>query len=288
MVRAPVVIAAHGSWEVLPCARPQRRRARSPADLFSFKADFRASSLSEGLLPVLSFEGGYGGMVVGGAGTTTVACCISADRLEAVRRALPGASAGDAVEALLKRECAGVRSALKSATRDGTWIAAGPIDPGIRLRADDGPFRIGNAAGEAHPIIGEGISMALQSAWLLCGHLVDARTPEGIADPGWQREVARRYAAQWRRQFGPRLKLAAVFAHLAARPRSAWPLMAIAGAWPGLLTLGARWGGKTRCAIDPQWIAAVRRASPSSVPPATTAAEADFASSQFQELTQRT
>ena len=64
-----------------------------------------------------------------------------------------------------------------------------------------------------------------------------------------QRDVARRYAPQWRRQFAPRLRLAAAFAHLAMRPRTAAPLMTLARSWPGLLTLGARWGGKTtlRC-----------------------------------------
>ena len=250
VVRTPVVIDAHGSWEVLPAARTSRRLARSPSDLFAFKANFRQSSLREGLLPILSFDGGYGGMVVAGGGVTTVACCIRADRLESVRRNRRGARAGDVVEALLKRECAGVREALSPAAREGAWLAAGPIDPGIRLRADDGIFRIGNAAGEAHPIIGEGMSMALQSAWLLCGHLLDRGCSRDAADAAWQGEVSRRYAAQWRARFGPRLRLAAAFARLAARPVSAVPLMAVAKAWPGLLTLGARWSGKVRCAVD--------------------------------------
>jgi hypothetical protein len=35
------------------------------------------------------------------------------------------------------------------------------------------------------------------------------------------------------------------------RPRSATALMALAGGWPGVLTLGARWGGKTRSAVNP-------------------------------------
>ena len=158
---APVMIAAHGSWELLPQERERRRLARKASDLFAFKANFRGTSLCEGLLPVLAFEGGYGGMVVADDGVTTLACCIRADRLDAARRAARGARAGDAVEALLKRECAGVREVLTGASRDDAWLAAGPIDPGVRLRADDTVFRIGNAAGEAHPIIGEGISMAL-------------------------------------------------------------------------------------------------------------------------------
>jgi flavin-dependent dehydrogenase len=254
-LRAPVAIAAHGSWEALPAARPRRRASRSASDLLAFKANFRKASLPEGVLPVLSFDGGYGGMVLANDGVTTVACCIRRDALEAARRAAPGARAGEAVEALLRRECSGVRDALQAAVRDGPWLAAGPIDPGMRLRADDTLLRIGNAAGEAHPIIGEGISMALQSAWLLCSRLLNAQGWVDATGVAWQREVAHRYAQDWQREFEPRLQLAAAFAHLAMRPGAAAPLLALARVFPGLLTLGARWGGKVHCAAGPATIA---------------------------------
>ena len=268
-LRAPVAVAAHGSWESLPAGRPQRRRARSASDLFAFKANFQGATLDEGLLPVLSFNGGYGGMVVADAGITTLACCIRRDRLDGARAALPGTRAGGVVEALLMRECVGVRTVLEPARRDGPWLAAGPIDPGIRLPADDGPFRIGNAAGEAHPIIGEGISMAMQSAWLLCGQLLGA---DGFARPvaaDFQREQALRYDAQWRRHFAPRLRLAAVFANLAMRPMGAAALIALSRAWPPLLTLGARWGGKTRCAVQAELIGLLSRAESGPAAPAS-------------------
>ena len=67
-LRAPVAIAAHGSWESLPSERPPRRGRRSGADLLAFKANFRGAALQEGLLPVLCFDGGYGGMVVADGG----------------------------------------------------------------------------------------------------------------------------------------------------------------------------------------------------------------------------
>jgi len=254
-LRAPVAIAAHGSWEALPADRPRRRLARNAADLFAFKANFRDASLELGLLPVLSFDGGYGGMVVADGGMTTVACCLRRDRLVTCRRASPGLGAGNAVEAMLKRECGGMRVALQAGSREGPWLSVGPLDPGIRLRADDDLFRIGNAAGEAHPIIGEGMSMALQSAWLLCAQLIGGERREEMSGEAWQRQVGRRYAAQWRRQFAPRLRLAAVFAHVAMRPATAALLVGLARTWPGFLTLGARWGGKARCAVDPATIA---------------------------------
>ena len=239
VLHARVAIDAHGSWEALPSARQVARRTPRPADLLAFKANFRNADLADGLLPVLAFDGGYGGMVVADGGLTTVACCIRRDRLEACRLATPGVRAGEVVEAYLQAQCRGVRVALHPATRAGPWLASGPLDPGVRVDAHAGPFRIGNAAGEAHPIIGEGMSMALQSAWLLTHYLLACGKPNGAA-MAQQRDVARRYETQWRRQFEPRLLFAAGFAHLAMRPRTTVPLIGLAQAWPGMLTLGAR------------------------------------------------
>ena len=248
-LHAPVLIAAHGSWEHLPAGRTARRLARRPGDLFAFKANFRGGSLAPGLLPVLSFKGGYGGMVLADQGLTTLACCIREDQLEACRRASPGLNAGEAVEAFLKQRCRGVAQALDSAQREGMWLATGPIHPGIRLRTDDSMFRIGNSAGEAHPIIGEGMSMAMQSAWLLCARLLDpATSDDGSFGIAWQSRMRRRYAADWRSHFAPRLRLAAVLAHLAMRPALISPWLPLLARWPGVMTYGARQGGKTSCA----------------------------------------
>ncbi|SPE23368.1 FAD dependent oxidoreductase [Burkholderiales bacterium] len=261
-LRAPLGIAAHGSWESLPACRQSRRRAHRASDLLAFKANFRNAALADGLLPVLCLDGGYGGMVMADAGVATVACCIRRDRLLALRRASPGLPAGDVIEAWLKDQCSGVGQALRCAARQGPWLAAGPIDPGVRLRADDELLRIGNAAGEAHPILGEGISMALQSAALLCANLLDGKGRAAACSREWQRAVGRRYASQWRREFVPRLRLAAVFAHLAMRPACAALLLALASSWPGLLTRGAGWGGKVRCAVDPAALVAAVPAAP--------------------------
>ena len=245
-LRATVVIDAHGSWEDLPTERTGRRLARSAADLFAFKANFSDSALTAGAISVLALNGGYGGMVVADGGTTTIACCIRRDRLSALRASAPGLRAGDAVAAWLQRECAGVRDALQGAVPVGPWLTSGPLDPGVRLSATDEVFRIGNAAGEAHPILGEGMSMALQSAELLCSLLLAGRGGASVPRAQAQADLQRRYAVAWRRQFAPRLRLAAVFAQLAMRPRGAAALMRLAALWPGLLTHGARWGGKVR------------------------------------------
>jgi len=245
-LRSRVAIAAHGSWEGSPLGRGPGRRARRASDLLAFKANFRGAALEAGTLPVLSLDGGYGGMVLADGGMATVACCIRRDRLEALRAAAPGLRAGDAVESWLRRECAGVRRALTPAARAGAWLSAGPIDPGIRLRNADGIFRIGNAAGEVHPIVGEGISMALQSAALLCARLLAGAEPGSAMDEGWQSLMSERYRADWHRNFARRMRFAAFIAHAAMRPAPSALVMGVLRAWPAFLGAGATWAGKTR------------------------------------------
>ena len=251
ILQAPVVILAHGSWEPLPADRAVQRLARSGRDLLAFKANFRGASMHPGLLPVLMFPGGYGGMVLADHGVFTLACCIRADRLEALRRANPGKPAGDVIQDMLQRECKGVIDALQGAVREGPWMASGPLAPGVRLRSNEEVFRIGNAAGEVHPIIGEGISMALQSAWLLCTRLVQARSANPVRyGAAWQHDVRTSYAAEWRHQFVSRMRLAATFAHLAMRPVTSAAMLALLARWPSLLTQGATWAGKVTCTMD--------------------------------------
>ncbi len=252
---APVIIRAHGSWEPPPAGAAPWHGERRPSDLLGFKATFRDADLKDGLLPVLGFGGGYGGMVVAGDGLTTLACCIRRDRLTACRRDSPaGTGAGEAVEALLRRECRGVREALADAHRVEPWLAAGPLRPGIHLSAaPGGAFRIGNAAGEVHPIIGEGISMALQSAWLLCIEL--AGSPEAfrrdMRGETLRREIRARYASRWRAYFSRRMRLAACLAHAAMRPGMTAPLLPLLRRAPALLGMAARLSGKTRSAVTP-------------------------------------
>ena len=281
---AQVLIAANGAWERTPWQATGPRRPHGASDLLAFKANFNGAHLPEGMLPLLALDGGYGGMVVSAPGVTTVACCVRRDRLARLRDAAPQSSAGDAVEAWLRRQSSVVGRSLSGAHRDEPWLAAGPITPGIRLRADDTILRIGNAAGEAHPILGEGISMALQSAALLCARLLAGSTPGLAPAAGPQVAIARDYAARWRAHFAPRLRVAALLAQVAMRRHPAELLLGLARAWPGLLTQGARWGGKTHCAVDLPALARVLgktapvRPVSAAVNPSATPASADVRS----------
>jgi hypothetical protein len=92
--------------------------------------------------------------------------------------------------------------------------------------------------------------MAIQSATLLCRHLVacpelrraDARS-SAISGTICDR-IRQDYARDWRRNFSRRLHLSALFAHLFMRPASTRMATNLLARFPQLLTLGARWSGK--------------------------------------------
>lgn len=260
-LQGQVLIHAHGSWEPVPHDAAQGDAARKPRhrnnDLLAFKSTWRDTRIEPGLLPVLAFPGGYGGMVLGDHGMTTLAFCIRRDVLQKARTTRAGMSAAQAAFAHVQASCAGVGEGLDHAELVGSWLAVGPLQPGIRAETQgDGQFAIGNAAGEAHPILGEGMSMAIQSAWLLSDSLIAHREQmPALAVPNWS-TVAPAYARAWRINFAPRLRFAAICAHLAMRPQAAAPLLHLLQRWPGLLTHGARIAGKVRQSAVPATIAA--------------------------------
>ncbi len=250
-VRATIVIDAQGSWEA---GTDSIRVPPKPADLFAFKATYVGASLERGVLPVLSLDGGYGGIVTADHGRTTLACCIRRDTMQRLRRHSPHRSAGAAVETYLWRSCRGIRDALCNARLEGPWLAVGPVRPGMRPKGERGRFRVGNAAGEAHPLIGEGISMALQSAWLLADQLT--RQPAAMIDAHRADALQGSYVEAWQRAFSARLRFANAFAHVAMRPFAAAPVGALLRRWPSLLTHAARVSGKARHANVPLHCAA--------------------------------
>jgi menaquinone-9 beta-reductase len=238
-LQAPLVVAAHGSWE--PGRLPtQLQKTHRPSDLFGFKAHFKSARLHADLMPLFIFAGGYGGMVWSDHDRLSISCCIRRDVLAEIRKSAE--PAGEAVFRHIIASCAGVEEAIGNAALDGGWLGAGPMRPGIRACYADDIFRVGNLAGESHPLIAEGISMAVQSGWLLAAELsrLDAR------DESARDAAGRRYSARWHKQFRRRIQAAAVFARLAAIPQGAAVAGPFVGAFPGILTLGAWLSGKTK------------------------------------------
>ena len=227
-LNARIVIAACGSWNARGIFAVEAS-APSPSDLFAFKAHFTQGALPAGLMPLLAFPGGYGGLVESDSARTSLSCCIRRDVLTRVRQRF-GGKAASAVLAHILETTKGARLALEHATLDGHFLSTGPIHPGIRPREEGGVYFTGNIAGEAHPVIAEGISMAIQSSGLLAELLIAHR---GDC-----------YAPAWKRRFGPRIRAASIFAQLAMRAPTRAAALALLRAAPGLMGLGARLSGK--------------------------------------------
>ncbi|WP_375449974.1 NAD(P)/FAD-dependent oxidoreductase [uncultured Devosia sp.] len=241
VLSAPVIIAAHGSWEPGRLATNLQKR-HQPHDFLGFKAHFIGATLPAELMPLLVFPGGYGGMVWADGGRLSLSCCMRRDRLARLRADHPGLSAAEVVHRHILSSCPAAKAAIGRAALHGEWLAAGPIRPGIRQQYQDGIFRVGNIAGESHPIIAEGISMALQSGWLLAEQLrqvpvwdADGRAAAGAA-----------YTRLWHRQFATRIHAAAILARLAIFPHSAAMMRNTVRFFPAALSIGARLSGKTK------------------------------------------
>ncbi|OJU10856.1 MAG: hypothetical protein BGN85_11765 [Alphaproteobacteria bacterium 64-11] len=233
--RARIVIAACGSWSAKGAFRQPRSHA--PSDLLAFKANFTGGRLPDGLMPLLAFPGGYGGLVESDGGRLSLSCCIRRDVLEAAR-ARHGGRAGEAVIAHIRATTQGADAALDGALPAGAVLAAGPIRPGIRPRYHQGIFFTGNSAGEAHPVIAEGISMAIQGSALLAATLIAAGRDGDLDAAG------RRYAGAWRRRFSLRIHAAALFAAGAMHGPSRAASLVLLRQWPGLISWGAGISGK--------------------------------------------
>lgn len=238
---APVVIAAHGSWSAGSLSSQPPRRPAQRSDLFGFKAHFEHSNLPSGLMPLLCFPGGYGGLVNSDAGRTTFSCCIRRDRLQQLGRG-DHHSVGEAVFKYVVNTTPVLHNILAEEYRQGGWLSTGPIQPGIRPRYQLGVFLVGNAAGEAHPAVAEGISMAIQSAWLLADLLAGQR--HQIGSPVVRDAIGRAYSKAWRRSFAPRIRASAAVAHWAMRPKAVAASLPWIQCYPPLLTWGARLSGK--------------------------------------------
>ena len=192
-------------------------------------------------MPLLTFPGGYGGMVHSDSDCVSLSICIQRQCLRQVRRESAAVAAHDAVLAYVKQRCPSVRDALDGADLEpDSWRSAGPIRPGIRATVRSGVFLVGNAAGEAHPAIAEGISMAMQSSWLLTRRLIAS---SGLSSSELKQTGAA-YRADWKRAFAWRIRAAATVAHWAMRPAAVAAAFPLLRAYPAVLTATARTTGK--------------------------------------------
>ncbi|MEM9355728.1 MAG: FAD-dependent monooxygenase [Pseudomonadota bacterium] len=238
---APMILHAAGSWGRTPL--DAEVPAARDKDLLGFKAHFSDAALVAGLMPLLAFPGGYGGMVTAQDGIVSLSCCVQQSRLRLLR-SQSSASAGKTILEHIQTNIPAVAQILRGATQQGSWLAAGPIRPGRRVVYSDGVFRVGNAAGEAHPVVAEGISMAVQSGLLAADCISACCQSHRLSAPQID-QAGYLYRKRWHRAFALRIRASKAIAAWAMQPSAVrWSEPAIRR-FPSILTAGARLGGKS-------------------------------------------
>lgn len=231
---ARAVVAAHGSWETGALPTQRRRSVPAESDLFGIKAHFRRHGVPAGTVALAPFAGGYGGALALDDGLATFACAVRRDVLRELRRRHPGASAGDALFHHALGASRTLEEAFHGAARAGPWLAVGPLQPGARPALREGLFSVGNAAGEVHPIVGEGITLALASALALAGPLLEALESGDLANAA--HAYRRRHYGFLRRRLWRSACLAALATHPLASACARRALVRV----PSLLAISAR------------------------------------------------
>jgi flavin-dependent dehydrogenase len=228
-VAARTIVLAHG----LPQKGALDGREHAPLrrQYVCFKAHFAGCALDEKTIAIAGGQGIYAGLVKTSADRYSIAFVVHRSRIEQFGNTAPLQLAA------LRRENAGFHRMIGGSTPCGPWHASGPLEPGVRCVYDDGRFFVGNAAGEVHALVGEGITLAMRGGELLADilgqhgldHLDDAGT---FYEKRWRSEFARRYAA------------AQVFANLMMRPALAGMAGRVLNAYPELMDACIRQSGK--------------------------------------------
>ena len=171
------------------------------------KAHFRGVDLSEGVVELHPFRGGYCGLVRIEEDLCNV-CLLS--RYDA----LDGRSPRDFWDFLL-RENSALAARMRDAKPCFDWLATGNVTFGSAQPMSGGVFNCGDTAGFIHPLTGDGMAMASRSGEL-CAAVLGAALRGDLTDA----ESAELYADAWHREFDARLRVAARLQPLLINPNA--------------------------------------------------------------------
>lgn len=238
-LKGALVIDAQGAPDTLPEGDAGSAGAQSDGDLFTFKGSFANLDLDAGMLRVSSFAGGHASLLMVDRDTATLTVCLRRDRLALCREQFPDHPAADAAFAYLNTACPATGVLLATGKQRGAWLGATPLRPGMRMHLASGRvFAVGDAVGAAHPMLGDGLDMAIESALLLARMLIAAG--RGDLRQRSLRLLHGAYLNAWRARFAARVQHAGWAAQLAARPALMRPVVALAAQFPALFSATAR------------------------------------------------
>jgi menaquinone-9 beta-reductase len=216
IVRAEVLAGAWGRWGRLdiqmqrPFVKEQRGRH------FGFKRHYESRDGEDGEIRLYSYEKGYLGASPVEGGQMNICGLVHGARIRKLRRGWP-----DFVSSLReeRRELDELFTG-RPATQE-QFLSSEPVIFTARDATTGGAFLLGDAAGIIDPLVGNGMAMAVQSALLASGSIVQRLRGGRLAENAEQN-----YRAAHSAWFGSRIRWSR---------RAAWLL-----SHPRLVALGAR------------------------------------------------
>lgn len=136
----------------------------------------------------------------------------------------------DAMMEFLGRSNPHVARHLDGARREEGWQVCAAEPDGRRVFYEDGIFRAGDAVTMVNPIIGRGITTAMESGWLLAEALVEGRR-ENLSE----KTVAAAYRRRWRENFESKVRWAAALGRLERKSLATGAIFAGLKAFPGFV-----------------------------------------------------
>ncbi|NNM85602.1 MAG: hypothetical protein HKL96_07585 [Phycisphaerales bacterium] len=118
------------------------------------------------------------------------------------------------------------------------FYATGPLTPGVRQTYRDGRFFVGNAAGEVHALVGEGMTLAMLSGRLLAQTIL---AHGGCSQPD---EAGHAYSHLWHREFAHRYMAGNIFSRVLMNPLVSAMAAGALDAFPELMQWCMRFSGK--------------------------------------------
>jgi flavin-dependent dehydrogenase len=220
-VRARVVIAATGKRDGFASGASQ---PPGPKSWVGLKMHLLAGTDFPARVELHAFDGGYVGTCPVGDGRVNV--CAVARRDTLARHGTRGGGAG------------ALRALLAAGLEPGPHLAAQPHDADS-VRAESGmdfgtsraaPSHVlcaGDAAAMPHPLVGDGIAMALRSGRIAAAHAM--LFLHGDLDAAG---LIPAYSRAWSAEFCSRLRWARALHALLEHPSLAGPALSVLGRWP--------------------------------------------------------
>jgi len=205
--------------------------ARLRREYVSFKGHMEGCELPGDAIAIAGARGIYAGLVGTSGGRYSLAFVVNR------RRAGRWGNSAEAQLRSLIEENAAFGRMVGMGRVSGAWMASGPLEPGVREVYRDGRFFVGNAAGEVHALVGEGITLAMRGGAMLAGVL--GRFGVSQLEAG-----GRAYERMWRSEFMRRYAAAQLFANLMMRPDASRMAASVLRQWPELMSVCVRAAGK--------------------------------------------